>query len=640
MILTRRYRLNAVSGLLLVGLIVAWISNLGHLRETFRESAFDVLLPWLVDAPQEAALIVVDIDRETLARHGSWPWPRARLAELVDAVSRAKPAAVGIDVLFAGTSRPSRGAISDNTPAASERVDAGGDAALAASANSVPTVLGFVLDDEEPGSTLPNPPLLLRGRPHLPDIWTARYVIGPSPTIAHAAAGFGALVLLPDADGHIRRVPLLVNAGGVLRPGIAVELLRVGLGVSGLVVDEAPLTLHIGPLTVPLGTDAQFRTMPTSTAFRTRRTISAAAVMSDPAVRARLAGQVVLIGSGAPEVGGLRVTAASAASPSVQIQADAIEMLLRGPRPQTPPYARPTEAGAAAMLAVITAALTLSLRPLSATLTMLAAALAWVAGSAALFWMQGLLLDPAGPAAAAVASFGIFSLAAYADNEQRARALRQQFEQHLSPAVVKRLLENPDLVRLEGESREITALFTDIEGFLSLAERSEPRKLVALLDEYLDEIARLVLLHGGMVEKIVGDGVHAIFNAPLDLPEHPRHAFECALAILAISEDLRTRPLGKELGLGRTRIGLETGVAIVGDVGGRRKLDYTAHGTPVNVAARLEAANKELGSSICIGPNAAARLDPRSIRSLGLLTVRGLSAPVEVFTAAGDRKPS
>jgi adenylate cyclase len=639
-IVTRRYRLYAVSSLLLVGLIAAWISNLGYLRENFREGAFDILLPWLVGTLQEPALIVVDIDRETLARYGSWPWPRSRLAELVDAVSRAKPVAVGLDILFAGTSRPNRGAISNQAPAASERMQGGGDAALAAGASSVPTVLGFVLDDEEPDSTLPNPPLLLRGRPRLPEIWTSRYVIGPSPTIAAAAAGFGALVLLPDADGRIRRVPLLVNAGGVLRPGIAVELLRVGLGASGLVVDEAPPALYIGPLAVPLGADAQFRTVPTSAAFRARRTISAAAVMSNPAARARLAGQVVLIGSGAPEVGGLRVSAASAASPSVQIQADAVEMLLRGPRPQTPAYARPTEAGAAVVLAVVTAALTLSLRPLSAALITLAATLAWVAGSAALFGMQGILLDPAGPVTVAIASFGVFSLAAYADNEQRARALRQQFEQHLSPTVVRRLLENPDLVRLEGESREITVLFTDIEGFLSLAERSEPRKLVALLDEYLDEITRVVLLHGGMVEKIVGDGVHAMFNAPLDLPEHPRHAFECALAIMAISEDLRIRPLAKELGLGRTRIGLETGVAIVGDVGGRRKLDYTAHGTTVNMAARLEAANKELGTSICIGPKAAARLDPRSIRSLGLLTVRGLSAPVEVFTVAGDRKSS
>jgi adenylate cyclase len=279
------------------------------------------------------------------------------------------------------------------------------------------------------------------------------------------------------------------------------------------------------------------------------------------------------------------------------------------------------------------------LRPLHAALVMLAASIAWAAGSGALFWTQGLLLDPAGPVAIAIASFGAFSLAAHAENEQRARALRRRFEQHLAPAVVRRIVENPHLVRLEGEVREITALFTDIEDFTAMTERSDARKLVALLDDYLDEVTQVVLAHGGMVEKIVGDAVHAIFNAPLDLPEHPIRAFECALAILAVSEDVRLRPLARDLGLGRTRIGLETGTAIVGDVGGGGKLDYTAHGTAMNTAARLEAANKELGSSICIGPNAAAQLDPKCIRSLGPLALRGLSAPVEVFTAATDGKP-
>ena len=106
------------------------------------------------------------------------------------------------------------------------------------------------------------------------------------------------------------------------------------------------------------------------------------------------------------------------------------------------------------------------------------------------------------------------------------------------------------------------------------------------------------------------------------------------IADLAASEAVRARPLARDLGLGRTRIGIETGYVIVGDVGGGRKLDYTAHGTAMNTAARLEGANKELGSSICIGPIAAARLDPSSIRSLGKLVVRGRSDPLEVFTCA------
>jgi adenylate cyclase len=574
---------------------------------------------------------VVDIDRDTLARFGPWPWPRDRMGELVRVVAKAGPAAIGLDILLDGAERSAGSAGESASP---------GDAAIAAAIGLVPTVLGFALDPDPSDHVLPRPQILLRGRPDLPELWAAPATVGPPPRIAEVAAGFGAVVLLPDADGRIRRVPLLVGVGDGLRPGIAAEVARVALGASGFLVEADPPALRIGPLAVPLDADAQLRVVPADEAFRRRRTVSAAAVMADPGVRARLAGQVVLVGSSAPEMGGLRVTAVSAATPSVQIQADALETLVRGDGPSTPRFARSLETAGAVLLATLGAALALRLHPLNAALLVLLGAAAWVCATTGLFWMQRLLFDPAGPAAATVASFGVFSLAAYADNVRRARALRQSFEQHLSPEVVRRLVENPDLLRLEGESREITAIFTDIEGFTSMTERSEARKLVALLDEYLGELTQVVLAHGGMVEKVVGDSIHAIFNAPLDLPDHPRHALDCAIALLAVSEEVRARPLARELGLGRTRIGIETGIVIVGDVGGRGKLDYTAHGNAMNMASRLEAANKELGSSICIGPGAAARLDPGTIRLLGTLAVRGRTAPIEVFTTVDAVVPA
>jgi adenylate cyclase len=184
---------------------------------------------------------------------------------------------------------------------------------------------------------------------------------------------------------------------------------------------------------------------------------------------------------------------------------------------------------------------------------------------------------------------------------------------------------------LEGEMREITALFTDIEGFTSMTERVDPRTLVGLLDRYFDGLTRIVVEHGGMVDKLVGDGLHAIFNAPLDLADHPRRAVDCAIAIRNFGERYRQDLPAAAAGFGRTRVGLETGVVVVGDVGGGRKLDYTAHGDAMNMAARLEAANKELGSSICIGPATAARLPNRALRPLGRLDVRGRSTPAEVF---------
>jgi adenylate cyclase len=144
-------------------------------------------------------------------------------------------------------------------------------------------------------------------------------------------------------------------------------------------------------------------------------------------------------------------------------------------------------------------------------------------------------------------------------------------------------------------------------------------------------VTRIIVAHGGMIDKFVGDAVHALFNVPFDLDAHPQRAVDCAVALKAWTEKYRHVGLAGSIGLGRTRIGVETGEAIVGDVGLGTKVDYTAHGDAVNTAARLEALNKEFGSSICVGPAAAARCTPGSLRPLGTVEIRGIGQ-AEVFT--------
>jgi adenylate cyclase len=248
---------------------------------------------------------------------------------------------------------------------------------------------------------------------------------------------------------------------------------------------------------------------------------------------------------------------------------------------------------------------------------------------------QRLLVDMAGPPALAVVVFAATALGGYAQNERRERRLRRRFEQHLAPDVVSRLVDDPSMLRLGGESREVTAMFTDIEGFTALTDRSEAAEVVQLLDGYLAIVTDIVVANGGMVDKLIGDGVFALFNVPLDLADHARHAVTCAKAIVEATEKYRTTPLAVKLELGRTRVGIETGMAIVGDVGGGNKLDYTALGNVVNTASRLEGMNKELKTSICIGATAAAMLDANEIEKLGTMKVRGRSIEMDVFTVAG-----
>ena len=596
----------------LLALLAVWSLSQDVVRGTLRERTFDLVLPLLPHPARGGpSVVIVDIDRDALARFGAWPWSRRRLAEVVSAAAAGKPVALGIDILLAGT----------------DRFSEDGDAMMAQAVSGAPSVLGFVLETANTGQDLPATPILSSAPVSLPGVWRADGIIGPVALIADAAQGFGALVTAADADGPIRRVPLLVIAGGVVRPGLAVEVIRLAQGAGALLIDPGGI-LHIGDVGLPLGHDATLRLEASSAV----RVIPALNLIDDKAARDALAGRIVLIGSSAPELGGLRVTPASPATPSVLIQAEAVEAMLRGNVPVRPSSAWFAEPAGAFALGLLCLLLAVRLRPALAVSLAVFACLAWAIAAVAAVPGLLLLVDPTGPPVVAIAAFASALLVRFVRDEWRARLLRLSFEQHLAPEVVRRIAADPTALRLRGEMREITALFTDIEGFTSLTERADPTDLVALLDAYFDVATRIVTDHGGMIDKIVGDAIHAIYNAPFELEDHASRAVASALALLKASEEVRKSPLGQRLQLGRTRVGIETGPAIVGDVGGGRKLDYTAHGNAMNAAARLEAANKDLGSSICIGPGTAAQLEASTLRQIGTLTLRGQSGEIKVYT--------
>jgi adenylate cyclase len=617
---------------------LAWGGDAGGVRGYLRENALDLELGF--SRPGDSRqIVVVDIDSAALRRYGPWPWGRLMLARLVDALIDAKPIVIGLDMLLAGEDRISPASVARRLATETGRSDlasiagelADGDEKLGLALERAPTVLGAVLTDERAPQINAIAPILVRGAPRLLRMWSAEAAIWPLSRLARSATGVGLIVFENDPDGVARRIPLLALAGGVTVPGFAVEATRVAQEAATLVIDGASPRLRIGEVVTPLGVDATLRFRASSPDAWLGRTISATRILDGGFDATAISNSIILIGSSAPEVGILRRTAKAEAAPTVQVEADAIATLLSGAIPTRPSYLPLIETVGALALGLLAFGAALRLRPARGMLAVGVLATGWIAAAVIMLRWRNLLVDPAGPPAMALILFTLCGLTVAIQTERRERRLRQRFEQHLAPAIVARILARPDDLRLEGESREVTALFTDIEGFTNMTERAQPRALIALLDAYYQLLADIVVAHGGMVDKIVGDAVIALFNAPLDLTDHPQRAVECAVALSDASEVFRGQPQGRALGLGRTRIGLETGFVIIGDVGGKRKLDYTAHGMAINTAARLEAANKELGTSICIGPAAAGRLPPGLVRSVGKLMVRGRSDELEVF---------
>ena len=211
------------------------------------------------------------------------------------------------------------------------------------------------------------------------------------------------------------------------------------------------------------------------------------------------------------------------------------------------------------------------------------------------------------------------------------KRVKNAFSHYLAPAVIDRLLEDPQRLSLGGEKREVTALFTDIQGFTTVSERVDPAHLVRLLNEYFDETCAIVLRYGATIDKIVGDSLHVLFNAPVDQPDHPERAVRCALELDRSCQALVTRQRAKGLALGLTRIGINTGLCVVGNFGGSERFDYTAHGDAVNTAARLESVNRHLGTRICVSGSTKARCRDLPFRPVGRLVLKGKHEPIEVY---------
>jgi class 3 adenylate cyclase len=212
------------------------------------------------------------------------------------------------------------------------------------------------------------------------------------------------------------------------------------------------------------------------------------------------------------------------------------------------------------------------------------------------------------------------------------RMIRQAFERYLAPSVVNELVRDPSLVATGATEREISVLFTDLENFTRFVDGNPPGQVISVLNGYLDAIVGEVVAHGGAVDKIVGDAVHAIFSAPVPDPDHRRHACACALAIDRACEAYRAR-VREETGiaLGLTRIAVHSGKAMVGNFGGTGRLDYTAHGSTINAVARLEAANKVFGTRICISE--ASRIDVAGgrWRPIADVRLRGIAEPIRAY---------
>ncbi len=624
------------------------------LLETLRGRIFDTYQRLHPREVTEYPVTIVDIDERSLQEIGQWPWSRVTLASLVDRLAQRGAIAIGFDILFAEPDRLSPPRIAESIPDAElkSRLAAlpDSDVQLAEAIARARVVLGQGGASSLSATTtnlseLPITSVATIGDNLHRHLLRVPKLVANLPVLEKAAAGRGLFTVEPDADGVIRRIPTLLYAEGRIVPSLSIELLRVATGATTLLAksDEAGIR-SVVVAGVEIETERDGQLWLHFTPHDPRRYVSAADVLSGQIPDDRIEGKLVLIGTSAAGLFDLRTTPLERAMPGVEIHAQAIESILDNALLLRPNYALGLEISLAFVIGIGIIVVVPMLGARATVLLGIATTALLAALSGYLFVSSGILIDVVYPLVSSTVVFLLLASINYLREEKRRAGIRSAFSQYLAPELVEQLTREPDRLKLGGETRTMSVLFSDVRGFTSIAEsfRDNPSGLTELMNRLLTPLSRAVIERRGTIDKYIGDAIMAFWNAPLDDPDHAIHACEAALAISdrldALNETLALEAQhgGESIPPMEIGIGISTGLCMVGNMGSDIRFDYSVLGDSVNLASRIQSLASSYGLRILICPETAARCqDALAIVAIDDVRVRGRKHAVTVHTILG-----
>ena len=580
----------------------------------------------------DVALAVVD--EKSLEALGRWPWSRTRMAEVVDALSAAGARVIAFDIGFLEPEGP------------------GPDGALARAIARSPAhvVLGYFFHTEDQGrdsaaadalDSISYTALTVRYRGSDPDHLPLRDGHAPEaniPEIAEAAEGAGYFTLVPDEDGVVRRMPLVMGAGGDAYPSVALEAAWYALGRPPIVVDVA----QTGDQNVVTGIRLGERVLPTDARGEvllsyagpagTIPNLSIADILSGAIPPDRLRDKVVIVGVTATGVFDLRTTPVGNVYPGAEVQATALDNVLTNRFMARPGWASIADQLAIVALGALTALLVAHLGAVSGLLAAVAIAAGYVALTTYLFVSRGLWLGVTYPVLALGTTYTALTARAYLSEQRERRKVAGAFGQYVSPVVIEHMLADPEKLKLGGEERVLTVLFSDLVGFTTAAEQLRPQQTIELLSEYYARMTERIYACEGMLKEYVGDELMAIFGAPVEQPDHAVRACRAALELRTAREALSREWVQRGSPPIRARTGVNTGLMLVGNVGSKYRFSYGVVGDAVNLGSRLEGLNKLYGTEILIGEQTAALIgDAFRLREMDRVRAVGKRVAIGVY---------
>ena len=614
---------------------------------------------------------VVDIDNQSIARIGQWPWSRLTMARLNDRLAEAGAGVIAYDIIFSEADRTSPrnlGPVLAANPAGG--FDTGAleglqdhDTVFAQSLSRTQAVLGFFLLNAENtlrpatrhGFAVAN---AAGGQSPVQGLTDYYGTLPALPELGAAAAGEGFTSFAPRGDGIVRTAPLFQRIGERAFPSLAMEALRVVQGAGSFKLRGTDGSGELGGVTGSVAaasvgafevrTEARggFRIYYARPDRQTAqaRVIPAWRVLEGDGWQDRIEGHVVFVGTSADGLKDLVATPMAAAYGGVNVHAEIAEQIIGEPIHGGQMLVRPYWASSVEMwLILIPGLLMVWLQPRLGAGRAAVLALVTVAAVAAYSWTRFsgslLLINPVYPVLSIGATYLVMTVASFWLTEVERSRVRGAFSRYLSPAMVDKVSDDPSLLTLGGEERPMTILFLDVRSFSRISEAMEPQEIVTFLNLFLTPMTDILQAHGATIDKYIGDAIVAFWNAPLDDPDHAANACRAVLAMSAGLRSLRARYEDQDavawpddLAMG---IGLNSGVCCVGNLGSEQRFSYSMIGDAANLASRIEGLTKQYRVESLVGDSTARQAGDFALLEADRIRVVGRQTPETIHILAG-----
>ncbi len=637
---------------------VVGVLNLGFVGQ-LENYTYDLRLKWTMPDTLDKRIVIVDIDEKSLLEQGRWPWPRNKLAQLVDLLfDRYKIDVLGFDMLFAESDESSGLKVLEQLAQTELSADLAFNAALgklkpglnydqvfADSLKQRRVALGYYFrHDGQSDARVGRLPLPVLARGSFdPQSVGARVASGfaanlPELQTNSALGGYFDLSELMATDGVIRRIALLQMYEGALYETLSLAVARLALREStidlgyaeGAKSAETLEFLGLGKRRIPVDSDLAalipYRGKQGSFPY-----LSASDVLQGKTAPEILRGAVVLIGTTAPGLKDLRTTPMQDSYAGVEVHANLVAGILDGDIKERPAYTLGVEVSLLLLVGVLLALALPALKPLPATLLTGGLMVALVSLNLYIWKTANLALPLASTLLLMIALFVLNMSYGFFIESRGKRSLAKLFGQYVPPKLVDEMAKDPDAYTLAGESRELTVLFSDVRGFTTISEGLDPRQLTQLMNEFLTPMTHVIHQHRGTIDKYMGDAIMAFWGAPVRDEQHARNALGAALDMVAGLEALQDRFKEKGWPPIKIGVGLNTGEMTVGNMGSTFRLAYTVMGDAVNLGSRLEGLTKEYGVQIIVSEYTRAAVPDFVYRELDCVRVKGKDRPVAIF---------